>query len=81
MRTKQQLKEYAKSYYLKNKKKLIKQVKANFNKKSLEEKREIYKKKNSYQRTYFFNRYHNDPIFRQKHIDRVQINNKRVRGK
>ena len=75
----QQMKEYNKIYYLKNKKKLTKRIKENFNKKSVEEKREIYKKKSPYQKVYFYNRYHSDPIFRQKHLDRVNKYNKRVR--
>jgi hypothetical protein len=81
MRTKQQIKEYNSSYYLKNKKKLIKQIRKNFNKKSLKEKREIYQRGNEYHKIWFNNKYHNDPIFRQRHIDRVKINNKRGRGK
>jgi hypothetical protein len=79
MRTKNQIKEYNKSYYLKNKKKRIKQVITNFNKKSLKEKREIYKRGNEYRKVWWRNKYHNDPIFRQKHLDRVKIYNKIIR--
>lgn len=77
MRTKQQIKEYNKSYYLKNREKKIKQVRDNFNKKPLKEKREIYKKGNEYHRIWFKNKYHSDPVFRQKHIERVKRNRKR----
>ena len=79
MRTKKQIKEYNKSYYLKNKKKLIEQIKKNFNKKPLKEKREIYKRGKEYRTKWFNNKYHNDPVFRKKHLDRVNKYNKRVR--
>jgi hypothetical protein len=56
MRTKQQIKEYNSSYYLKNKKKLIKQIRKNFNKKSLKEKREIYQRGTEYHKIWFNNK-------------------------
>jgi hypothetical protein len=79
MRTKEQIKDYNKSYYPKNKKKIIKQVRDNFKKKSLEEKREIYKKRNEYSKLWFNNKYKTDPVFRQKYLERVKRNNKKRR--
>jgi hypothetical protein len=68
---------YSVIYYYMNRMKRIKQVKDNFNKKSLKEKRELYKNKSPYYKIWFYKKYHNDSVFRKKHIERVKLNRKK----
>jgi len=79
MRTKKQISEYNKGYYQKNKKKVLTRIKENFDKKPIEIKREIWRNHSGYFKKWFKNKYHNDPVFRKKHIERVKKNNKKRR--
>ena len=63
---------YSTIHYYLNRDKRLKQIKSYFKKLPLEKKREIYKRKIPYIRDWKRNKYHNDPVFRKKQLDRTK---------
>ena len=60
------------SYWTSDREKTINRVKKKYKSLSKEEKRRIYEKNYPYLKNYLRERYKNDPIFREKQIERVK---------